>query len=509
MVALALSPAAVKAQRFPYLRPIPSSSFEKERKLLSPAQAAVIVHGDLSKYGEADRLYLRYFYQPHLDPLYRFKLARVLSGHANGMSSEPELKAPLPVDREGAVLRIDLRWYGWNAKTWEKLPDPYSLAPAAEYPKRIHKAGVPWTDGKRYAYDFEYLDKTATASLMAPHLALSPSSPNIVEDLYAWTGSRVPMVRGDWFLSQTATQEGKNPGYYDFSGIEDEKTFEKLVRFDPKLADKTEHYRAAIFSGITNQPRRVSRKNSTLGGYRESFDNEKAVGLKNPLVILDDTFQFDITEKYAPRLNGMPAWYLGDNKGKRADKALDNIVGGDLFGIQYAPPGTRVHDTRLQVNLSCISCHFASLDENGVKGGSLAVIRKITEPNYEVFLDLTRKYLRDLELPTKQDRLGYLYAVKGCTGWEPAEYAVEYRTAHGLYEFGRINLKIAANEMGVSPTELGVKLAGYDLATGNKLHPLLSMLRDGGEIPRRQWEEVFPEANRVYYSVNLIPKEGK
>lgn len=493
-----VSAVPVQAQRMPFL-------FPKEPEAVSPAQVAVLVHKDLQQYSDSDRYYLRYLYLHNLPTsAARFRMARVLAGHNNGMSCEPDLKAPQPITPSGAVYRIDLRWYGWNTKTWDLLLDPYSTIQSVVF---IQKAGVPWKegDGKTYDYDFKYIKKGE--KYIAPHLSQPPSSPQVMDDIYKWTGSFVPMVRGDWFLSQTATQEDKVPGYYDFLGVKDEKTFEELVRFDRKLSKNTEHVRGHIFSGIVSQPRRTSRKNTVFGGYRESFDSLKAVGLKNPLIFLDDQFEFDISEKYAPLPNGFPAWFLGDNKGNRADKALDGIVGADMFGAQYAPTGTKVNDNRLQINVSCISCHYASLDENGVKNTGAAAISKINEPDYYILQDLTRKYLRDIELPTKIDRLGYYSTIKSATGWEPAEYAVEYRTAHSLYEFGKIGLKTAAREMGVNYVEMGVKLAGYDLATGNKLHPMLSFIRDGGEIPRRQWEEAFPEAMRVYYSTTLIPKE--
>jgi hypothetical protein len=417
------------------------------------------------------------------------------------------MTTPFPVDPSAIVLRIDLRWYGWEPETWEKLVDPYARYPLdASNVEKIWPAGKPWIDGKTYKEPFKYVDKrTAAQQAIAPHLALAPSSPDKIKDVVAWTRSSAPMVRADWFHVQTATQEGKVPGYYDFRGIKDEATYFASVRFDRKLADQTEHVRAALFSGITHQPRRVSRTNGVLGAMHESFDSEAAIGRKNPYVVLDETLEFDITEKYAPGLNGWPVWYLGDSKGKRADKALDNIVGGDLFGIQYAPAGSKPHDTRLQINLSCVSCHFSQLHENGVKFANASHIKKLGDPDPDVYERLARQYLRDLKTPVAQDRLGYLTVVKETTGWEPAEYAVEYRTAHSLYEFGRIGLVQAAREMGVPVDRLRIAFTAYAAATGDRLDPILSTLRDNGEVPRRQWEYAFPEAWRVYSSVEIVP----
>ena len=53
---------------------------------------------------------------------YRNALAKLL----NSLSWHPRITLPRPIDRDGLVLRIDLRDYQWDTKLWNRL--------VAEYP---------------------------------------------------------------------------------------------------------------------------------------------------------------------------------------------------------------------------------------------------------------------------------------------------------------------------------------------------------------------------------------
>ncbi len=200
----------------------------------------------------------------------------------------------------------------------------------------------------------------------SPVLVLDPKDKANLDYLALTTGSKAPVVRADWFQNQTAIQEGRKPGYYDFLGIKAQAGYEKLIRFAATLAKDLEHRRVIIFSGITLQPRRIDRVNTVLGGLWRSSDNVKAVGKANPLQALNGDFTFNVTEQIGPLPNGWPGFYLGNNKGERQDKAPDNVV---------------KHYGALHVNLSCLECHMRGADENMIKSLDAVKLAKLESPD--------------------------------------------------------------------------------------------------------------------------------
>ncbi len=447
---------------------------------LTPADAMSQVHADLARMPAEARTYARYLTTYNVPTEQRTKLIQAISGHVNGLSRSVDLSAPRIIpDTQGSLLRIDLRDYEWDVALWEKLVDPAFTT--------VVQTVVPWEggswEGQHYARgSFTYYRKTQA---IGPWLTETEDGRRKLTDVTTWTYSNSPVVRGEWFIYQTAVQEGRAPGYYDFLGIKNQKDFEKVVRFDANLAAKLEHRRAVVFSGIALQPRRVERINTVLGGLWRTFDNDKAVDAKNPLRILDDTFRFTATEQIGPLPNGMPAFYLGDNAGKRQDKAPDNIVGGDRT--------TSNNDTRLHINLSCIRCHMGmSKKEMGVKEADFARITKLKSTDYQQYLDLKRQYLRDLAPEIVGDRARYEVAIKRITGLTPFEYATELGKAYARHD-GPVTPDRAAADLGTTKAKMLAAFRAYDARAD--LDPVLSLLMDGKAIPVQQFEEVIPIAH--------------
>jgi hypothetical protein len=458
---------------------------QPELRPLSPADAVAQAHADLVRLPADARQTVRYLSLYSLPAAERAKAIQVLSGHVNGLSRGIDL-VPVRIipDAQGSLLRLDLRDYEWNAATWEKLVDPY-FSTVIETQSVVPWEGGLW-EGKHYPQEsFTYYKKKRVQAL-APWLTESEAARKQLADVTTWTYSQMPIVRGDWFLYQTAIQEGRAVGYYDFLGIQNQKDFEKAVRFDAQLAAKLEHRRAVVFSGIALQPRRIERVNTVLGGLWRTFDNERAIAEKNPLKILDDNFQFVATEQIGPLPNGMPAFYLGDNKGTRQDKAPDNIVGGDRLGSG--------NDTRLHINLSCLRCHFGlSKTESGVKEADFAKITKLKSSDFEKYLDLKRQYLRDLTDEIKIDRSRYAAAIKRATGgMTPFDYGVELSKLFARYD-GPVTPDRAAADLGIEKARMLAAFRAYDARAD--LDPVLSLLMDGKSIGVQQWEEVIPIAH--------------
>ncbi len=453
---------------------------------LSPAIAIEQAHADLVRIPVDDRRYVRYLSLYATKDAERAKLIQAISAHCNSLSRNIDIRPPTIVpDNAGSLLRVDLRNYEWNTEVWEKLVDPYFTTTIKEGATVQWEGGIWPGDGKNYpAGSFTY--KRPKTTILAPWLAESPAAVKKVADVANWTYSKSPIVRGDWFVYQTIIQEGRAAGYYDFLGIKDQKGFEQVIRFDAVLASRLEHRRAMVFSGIALQPRRIERTNTALGGLWRTFDNEDAINEKNPLTILDDDFKFDATEQIAPLPNGMAAFFLGDNKGKKQDKAPDKIVGGDRTG--------KGNDTRLHICLSCIRCHFGmSKKENGVKEADFARITKLKSYDFQKYDDLQRQYKRDLDLDIFIDRAKYTAAIKKATGgMTPFDYAAELTKVYDRYD-GPVTPERAAADLGILKEKMLGAFRAYDEKAD--LNPVLSILLDGRAIGIRQWEEVFATAN--------------
>lgn len=458
---------------------------QPDQRPLTPADAISAAHADSAKSPSA---YTRYFSLYSIPTEERPDYIRALNGHCNGLSREVDTK-PLYIvpGTQGALLRLNLLDYQWDSSVWEKLIDPYFTAVVETKVDTYWGGGIWKDDGRHYpAGSFKYYKRVKTQAL-APWLVGNEEEKRKLTELVLYTGSKIPVVRGDWFLRETCIQEDRNVGYYDFLGIKNQKDFEKVVRFDAGLAKQLEHRRAMVFSGIALQPRRIERTATVMGGLWRTFDNQKAVDQHNPLRILDDDFKFEATEQIGPLPNGLPAFYLGDNKGNKQDKAPDKIIGGDRLGTD--------NDTRLHVCLSCIRCHFGFVEkEMGVKDANFAKIAKLKSTDYQKFQELSRQYLRDIAEPIQNDRVNYQKAIKRATGMEPFAYATQFAKIYSNYE-GAVTPERAAADLGVTREAMIKSFREYDART--ELDPLLSLLMDDKSIGVVQWEEIIPTAHLV------------
>lgn len=442
---------------------------------LTPADAIAQAHADISTIPEKDRYFVRYLTMYSVPKEDRPLLAKVLTGHVNHLSRHPEAWPLVPV-ADGSLLRLDTRLFRWKTEVWEKLADPH-------FQEVLDWKGGVWPgDGKNYAAkEFKY-------RALGPWLTETPKQRQCLDELTLWTGSKIPVVHAEWFLQDTSISEGKAVGYFGFLEINDQKGFEAAVRFDEKLARELEHYRSVVFSGITLQPRRIEREATVLGGLWRTKDNEKAVGNKNPLKILDNSFEFEATEQIAPLPNGLPAFFLGNNKGKRQDKAPDQIVGGDRLGA--------TNDTRLHIYLSCQRCHFGMVKaEMGVKEADYTKLEKLkVYDDFDKFLELSRQYRRDIKEPIGEDRVRYKRAIQRACGMEPQDYATELQKAFARYD-SKVTPEQAAARLGTTKAKMIRAFRDYDAVAD--LDPVLSILMGDRPIPVTQFEEVISEAHRT------------
>ena len=464
-----------------------------------PHQAVADAYTDLSYVRAEDQPFTRYLDLGNLvgDQEAFQRYLGVLSCHINSLSKVADLKAPTLV--KGYLLRFDLRDYDWDPKVYEQLAvnDPYYHIKVQIVPESMQKDTAKNGEAKKADAKKQDGKQEDKKDLLAPWLFNDEQGKTRLSRLFEATGSTTIVMRADWFFNQTAVQEGRTVGYYGLLGVKKIEDFEALVRFDRKLAKDLERIRVVVFSGITLEPRRVELTRSTTGDYWRTFDSAEAVGKKNPLVFLDDDFEFDASEQFGHLPNELPAWWLGDGKHVRQDKAPDNVVGGDA--LSAADRSGRGNDRRLHINISCIRCHYRGTD-SGIRTLDPAPISKILAADYVKLRELTSKYFAPIDARTKADRLVYEEVVKKASGMGTKDYAKAYDEFWIRYETARVGLKRAAADLGVEPEALQAALERQEKILGY-VHPALSILQSGGEIGIIQFQEVYSLAQAVLRGV--------
>lgn len=440
--------------------------------LASPQQALAVAHANCKRIAPESQVQVRYLDATHLPPKDLIEAFQVISGHCNGLSTESDIN--LPTFLEGGVFRVNLLDYGWKMETWEKLAEdePYFHAEVEQ----------------EYGYIVNGVWKTTETRRERAHVGGQPAI-----DLISMTQSQVPIVRVDWFFSQTAIQYKRKAGYYDFLGIKNQKDFETLVGFDKKLNDaskRKELLEAVSDSGVTQEPRRIARFPAVDGmGYWKTFDqfSETARDKKNPLRVLDDeNFDFDASEEYGGLPNHLWVTGLFAKDGTRQDSVPDAIAHDKT---------TASNDGRLHVNLACIRCHgpHDGIQPMGEWARGLFRLQgplRLQSPSYEVIKDLRQKYLRDLKVPMELDRQAYVRALFQATGMNPVKYTQAYAAMWSRFEDEKVAPERAATEWGVDRQTMTTKLDAHLKSTGS-LDNVLAKLYDGGSIKRRQYEEVY------------------
>lgn len=452
--------------------------------LWSPAAATAAAAADAATLPADVVCHVRYLDIGWLESKERPELIQVLSGHTNSLSRRINLRPPKLVPGTlGGLLRVDLRDYGIDPKVWERLFSPYNHVPlkgqTADWP-----GGVWQADGKYYAPGAFKIKAGKEYAVNA----IAPWQGPAAGGLAGLTQSQAPIVNGLWWLWQTVVQEGRgDTGYYNFLGIKDEKTFEELIRFDAKLAQELEKRRVVIFSGVTQEPRRVERLRTVLGGYWRTFDSAVATGDKNPIALLNGGLRFDATERFAPLPNGIPVWYLADGKGKLQSKAPDTVVRGDRFSPK---------SPALLAGLSCWRCHAEGKADNVILGlDHAAKVGKIFSRDYRKVEELQAQYLTEIKHLLDQDRVQYAAAIKEASGLDPQAYAAGLSKWYRYYDEAKVDLVWAARDLATTPAKLQAALKAYPWPEHlARAASVLSVVAEGDAIGIRQWEEVVEAA---------------
>ena len=470
----------------------------------APDSAVSRAAADLARLPADIRPLIRYLWlsSPEKD---RKDWLKVLNFHVNQLSSEPDIQQLAVVAPD--LLRLNVVDYAWDRTVWEKLGegDPYfhvKLTGEARFvspkPERTFtkRDGTLWfSDGERWFSEAEWQAKR----IRVPAISAAPWLPEReIRALIQGTASQSPILTGEWFFYRTAIQTERdvnNPGYYQFLGVKDQKSFEKLIGHNAKTNPKflRELREAVAISGIARQSRRIERIEKVGGGYWRTFDNRLAVEDRNPLRILNGKFKYDASEVFAHLPNGLWAMALWNSKGELQDNAPD-FVGFDHTSTS--------NDGRINVPLSCIRCHSKAGLQN-IHGWVRNLVRPplaLQSPDYARLKVLKSQYLRLIDPFLAADRLRHATAVYECNGLDPQSNARLFGQAWMRYADTPLDLEAAARELGVSKETFRKALFGYNGATGASDTVLSMYLRpekDQEGIPREQWLEAYPVAQLV------------
>lgn len=429
------------------------SSSPEPRHFISNDDVLEAIELDLASAGtETSRRFYRYFILTNLYnagdtklDTYRSALFKLM----NSLSWDRDISLPKMIDKEQTILRIDLREYDWSdpARTWDIILEGY--------PYGVELAG------SSYAR------------------------------IQAMTSTRVPFVRGDWFLAAASMP----PLYHDILELPTNeadletcgRTAQRCLNIDTQRdlqnAAGLRVIRAGITdSGVSNSNRIVERHLSPYGAYWKSHDFPDNIGEHNIFQHPLD-FQRAGGEIIFNLPNGLQGYLLVNQRGERLDQAPTNIV--------FNKGGSRAE---IRNGLSCMSCHANGMRllTDDVRTTLTALPAYVRE--YAAALYPENKILKEL-LAEDQARFETALRKTGVQpGVEPIGELSERYTKS-------VDVVAAASEIGLTKAEFLKRLNQSDRLRQLGLGALLS----GGTVKRDAWEDVYGDVIEEFRSGVWIP----
>ncbi len=415
------------------------------------------VVSDLEKIDRRSRRFVRYFTLNHLynaglsdDELqtYRNALAKLV----NSLSWHPKVRNPEPVDAAKTVLRIDLRWYMWDATLWNRV----------------------LTD-----YPYGVLSDTAADRVVMVN-----------------TASKLPVVRADWFVGTAS----RAPLYYELLVLPGNlPELEKQLKIDAAVNIQQERVMRAAFngSGVSRFNRVLERHDSVHGAYWRTYDfDEPPQNLtertqtqppdrRNVFAFplgpgqVDSGFQHAGGESIFALPNGLHAYYLVNSTNDRLNKAPTAIVSDP-----------KRPDKAVEAGVSCMSCHVTGILPKADQ------VRDHLEKNPKAFGRSDAEVISAL-YPGKdkvlaqmeEDAKRYADAVAK-TGAKVSRF--EAVSTITLKFEADIDLTLAAAEVGLEPEVFRQRIETSDLLKKN-----VGALRvSGGTVSRQIWQQGFGDVVR-------------
>jgi WD40 repeat protein/mono/diheme cytochrome c family protein len=413
---------------------------------------------DLAPMDKRARRFQRYFTLTHLYnaglgdeelQTYRNALAKLV----NSLSWGSKVVNPVAVDANRTVLRIDLRWYVWDATIWNRV--------LQEYPYGV-------------------LDDSVSARAVSVH-----------------TLAKQPLVRADWFVATAS----RAPLYYDVLQLPASLTeLEKLIRVDASENIKQERVARVGFngSGISRFNRVLERHDSAQGMYWRTYDfDEPPANLVDringgllpdrrnifafplgPGGLTENPFQHAGGEAIFALPNGLHAYYLVNADNVRLNKGPLNIVSDP-----------KRPDRSVEAGVSCMSCHTTGIlpkadqvldhlakNPKAFKRDEADVIKALY-PGKDAGLKL-------MEADAKR----YADAVAK-TGAKVSRFEA-VSTITLKYE-AEVDLPTGASEVGLTPDEFRARISQSEVMVKH-----VGSLRAGGTVTRQLWVQAFGDLVR-------------
>jgi len=448
----------------------PTGEVEKPRTAITTADVNAAILADLEPMERRARRFQRYFSLAHLYnaglsdeelQTYRNALAKLV----NSLSWGSKIVNPVPVDANRTVLRIDLRWYVWDATIWNRV--------LQEYP-------------------YGTLDDSVTARAVSVH-----------------TAAKLPVVRADWFVATAS----RAPLYYDVLQLPANLAdLEKLLRVDASGNIRQERVVRTAFtgSGVSRFHRILERHDSAQGMYWRTYDfDEPPANLADrvnggllpdrrnvfafplgPGGLAENPFQHAGGESIFALPNGLHAYYLVNAVNARLDKAPVAIVSDP-----------KRPDRAVESGVSCMSCHVTGILPKADQ------VRDHLDKNPKAYKRDEAETVRAL-YPGKDavlkfmeaDAKAYAAAVAK-TGANVSRYEA-VSTITLKYE-GDVDRLTGASEVGLSADEFRGRIGQSELLVKH-----VGALRAGGTVTRQIWVQAFGDIARelqlgTLYQANL------
>jgi len=428
-----------------------------QRTAISAADVTQLVLADLETVDRRARRFVRYFSLTHLhnaglgdDELQTYRNA--LSKLLNSLSWHPKVRTPEPVDAAKTVLRIDLRWYLWDATLWNRMLNDYP---------------------------YGLITDSGSARAMT-----------------VGTATKVPVVRADWFVATAS----RAPLYYDLLQLPGNLgDLEKQLRVDSALNIQQERVMRAAFngSGIARSNRVLERHDALNGPYWRSYDFDEV-----PQNLVDRTapqpadrrnvFAFPLGPGQAENSfvhfggemifalpNGLHAYFIVNAANARLDKAPQAIVSDP-----------RRPDRAVEAGVSCMSCHVTGILPKADQ------VRDHVEKNAKAFTRLEIDQIKAL-YPPKDKTLAAMdedmknYAAAAAKTGAKVARTEAVSTITLKYE-ADVDLIAASAEVGLTADAFRARIDASE-----PLRQSLGALRaGGGTVARPVWVQAFGDLAR-------------
>jgi hypothetical protein len=472
----------------------------------APPEAVAIAAGDVRTLPRDAAIYTRYLDLTHLPAddrqqvaegvgrLTRLRGWQALSYHTNCLSREPDIVQPRKING-GAVLAIDLRDFAIDPKVFGKLGTVEAREPYFHVVLEKTETYTVPSQPQQYVNNGygQPIQPAAPQTRKVRYSAAAPWLPAAdISELINRTQSQVPIVRGDWFFVQTAIQEDRVAGYYDFLGLgKKDVDFLKLIGADVKKAKelKLEAAASVAKSGVANHNRGIRRLQSLTGGYWFTQDYFTSTNKQNVARLLDgdtDPPQGDASEQYGPLPNRLFAYWLEDKNGDRQNFVPQKIA---------TDGKTTSNDRNIYAGtMSCTRCHVEGLRPIDDFVRSLYRDKlQLRSPDYNRFKRLRQLYLTDLPAQLSEDNARFSAAVKQCNGLTLVENSRVVAALWQSYQDEPVTPATAAAELGTTEADVIAKCRAY-VDRGGIVDPIpAAFAKDPPiSIPRDYFEEQYP-----------------